>query len=169
MTTKKDIVTQFEIALHNATVKKSTHSRHAYTFALKVLETLNDDVVLNVRQTQNAYNIGDTIEAVLKFHLDMNASYSAKGSKDLDKRSYHEVKAFASANRYPNGFKKPQGFLAVTKNGVYYIKKDFVIQHWDTFRHDKTNDLMQPTLATINFIIENENLQKHYYSNLLGL
>ena len=40
---------------------KKAHIHATLTFALKVLETLNDDVVLNVRQTQNAYNIGDTI------------------------------------------------------------------------------------------------------------
>ena len=169
MTTKKEIALQFTSALAQATAKKNTHSRHAYTFALKVLATVNDEVVLNVRQTLNAYNIGDTIEAVLKHHLNEIASYSSKGQKDLNKRSYHEVKTFASANRYPNGFKKPEGFLAITKNGVFYIKKELVAEYWDTFRHDKTNDLYQPTLATVNAIIDNNNIQKHYYSNLLGL
>ena len=87
----------------------------------------------------------------------------------MNKRSYHEIKTFASANRYPNGLKKPEGFLAINKNGVFYIKKELVEQYWDTFRYDKKNDLYQPTASTVNAIIEMHGVNKHYYSELLGL
>ena len=49
MVVVKTIKKEFELALENATVKKNTHSKHAYAFALKVLNSVNDDVMLNVR------------------------------------------------------------------------------------------------------------------------
>jgi len=152
--TKKSIVERFASKLLGA----KGHERKAYSVGYKLAYNLPDNAILDIRETkQGAYNIGDLGEAFVKMVINgaSETSVSSKGRKDIERRYYHEVKTFSSANRNPNGFKVATGFLAICELGVYEIKRESIAQRWDLLKDNK--GLKEISLAILKDIIKNDN------------
>lgn len=135
------------------------HNKTAYKFALQLLSNAPTDLLFTVRQNQNenAFNIGDVSECLVKYYFtkDKNLSYSLANENDLQRASMNEIKTFANANRYPNGFTSPQGFIAVSEYGIHYITKALCSKYWYEFR-DYKGIQKQPTKAILKTMIDND-------------
>lgn len=169
--TVQEIKEIFAVAYNEALEKKNAHNKKAYGFALQVLSVLSDDVVLEIRETaQNrVFNIGDLVEAVLKYQLGKEATYSQANEKDLNRNRYHEIKTMPASNRYANAVKQGKEFLAVIESGVYAISGKLCEMYYEDFKLDNRTGERLPDLKTIKIIIQENNLKRHKYSELLGL
>ena len=151
---KNTIVARFESKLIGA----KGHDKKAYNIGYRLAFNLPNDAMLVIRETKNgAFNIGDLGEAFAKLVINntLRVGVSSQGKKDIERRTYHEVKTFSSANRNPNGFKKAMGFLAICELGVYEIKRDSIAQRWAQLKDNK--GLKEISLAILKDIIENDN------------
>lgn len=155
--TKKELQKGFALAY--ATSKG--HNKTAYKFALQLLANapISKDVTFEVRQNANetAFNIGDVTECLVNYYFthDNALRYALATENDLQRVRMNEIKTFSNANRYPNGFEKPQGFIAVSEYGIHYITKAMVEKYWSEFR-DYKGVQKQPTKAILKTIIDNE-------------
>ena len=155
--TKKELQKGFALAY--ATSKG--HNKTAFKFALQLLANtkVSSDTRFEVRQnaTETAFNIGDVTECLVKHYFthDNALRYALATENDLERARMNEIKTFSNANRYPNGFEKPQGFIAVSEYGIHYITKAMVEKYWLQFR-DYKGIQKQPTKAILKSIIENE-------------
>ena len=152
--TKKSILERFASKLIGA----KGHEKKAYSVGYRLAYNLPDNALLGIRETkQGAFNIGDLGEAFVKVVINnaLQVSVSSKGRKDINRRYYHEVKTFSSANRNPNGFKVANGFLAICELGVYEIKRESIAKRWTLLKDNK--GLKEISLAILKDIIENDN------------
>lgn len=134
------------------------HEKKAYSVGYRLACNLPNDAVLDIRETkQGAFNIGDLGESFVKLVINgVNESgVSSKGRKDIERRYYHEVKTFSSANRNPNGFKVPCGFIALCELGAYEIKRESIANRWNLLKDNK--GLKEITLSILKDIINNDN------------
>jgi hypothetical protein len=164
---KNDLVKVYADLLKTA----KGHNKVAYEFAITLLENLDNSTQLEIRPTKNgAYNIGDLGECLVKNALAPQEylTYARQGRKDLDRKNLNEIKTFASANRNPNGFKNPQGFISVSKFGVHHITKEMVEKYWGLFKDNK--GLKEITSQVLKEILENENpkILKNLNKKILG-
>lgn len=168
--TKADLHEIYALAYAHATTTKNRHNKIAYAFALKLVNSLDENATLTIRQTKNAVNIGDLGECVVKYHMNKDADlhYSLAGTNDLDRKALNEIKTFSSANRYPNGLEKPSPFIAVAPQGVYHITKQLVEKYWEEFKID-SNGLKTPTTAILKSMIEDGAKKLKTLSSKIGL
>jgi hypothetical protein len=150
---------ELKVAYAKAYANSKGHNKTAYKFALQLLANAPKDLIFTVRQNanENAFNIGDVSECLVKHYFthDKELSYSLANDNDLQRATKNEVKTFANANRYPNGFEQPQGFISVSEYGIHYITKAMVKKYWNDFR-DYKGIQKQPTKAILKMIIDNE-------------
>lgn len=167
---KTELVEIFSNAYAQAVEKGNRHNKKAYAFAIQLVNSLEDNATLTVRQTTNAINIGDVGECVVKYHLTTKQEirYSLAGENDLDRKTLNEIKTFSAANRYPNGLQEPSGFIAVSPYGVYYITKSLVKKYWEEFKLD-ANNLKTPTTAILQCMIEDGARRLEKLSSAIGL
>lgn len=155
--TKKSIVERFASKL----IVAKGHDKKAYSVGYKLAYNLPENALLDIRETkQGAFNIGDLGEAFAKMILENanEGAVSSKGRKDIARRYFHEVKTFSSANRNPNGFIKPIGFVAICELGAYKIKSESIANRWDLLKDNK--GLKEISLAILKDIIENDNPER---------
>ena len=135
------------------------------------MQVVDNNIELEIRSTaiNNVFNIGDLVEAIIKHKLDLEATYSRQGEKDLNKRRYHEIKTIPASNRYANAIKYGKEFLAVIESGVYSISGKMCAEYFESFKLDSRTGERLPDLKTIKTIVQENNLKKHHYTELLGL
>jgi hypothetical protein len=152
-------VKKLQVAFARAYTTSKGHNKTAYKFALQLLSNAPKDLIFTVRKNVNlnAYNIGDVSECLVKHYFthDKELSYSLANESDISRNVKNEVKTFSNANRYPNGFASPQGFIAVSEYGIHYITKAMCKAYWSSFR-DYKGIQKQPTKAILKEIIDNE-------------
>jgi hypothetical protein len=170
--TKLDALDIAKKGLKVAYDKNNSHSIKANKFLINLLNAFDDNVILQVRASQNSLNIGDVAECLLKHKLNNfnNPSVASRGLKDIFYRIRSEIKCFPAFNRHPNGTAKPKSFYGILDTGVYIVKYKVAKLLWATLPIDSRSDTRYFTLSIMNDLIKNNVIAKdEKLTELLGL